>query len=314
MTARILIGTASWADQPLIDSGQFYPAAAKNAEQRLRHYASRFPLVEVDATYYAVPPPDTAKLWVERTPDDFIFDVKSYSLFTEHPTPVRRMSKALQAMLPPALAKKSSVYRKDVPSEFLDETWAAFVDAVQPLYAAGKLGVVAFQFPKWVFPNRGTREYLAEIRDRLGNYRASVEFRNNVWLNAENREDTLALLGDLDFSYTCVDEPQGFSSSVPPIAVATNDLGIVRFHGRNAETWERRTRTSAERFDYWYTDEEVVEWVPKIEALADETDELHLVVNTNQSNQGPRNADLIRDRLLGSRIGAAIARASGEAQ
>lgn len=306
MTARILIGTASWADKPLAESGRFYPPEASSAESRLRYYASRFSLVEVDATYYGLPRADVARLWVERTPADFTFDVKAYSLFTEHPTPVHRLPAAVKEALPPALARKANLYREDTPPEVVDLCWSTFVDGILPLAEAEKLGVVVFQFPKWVFPNRRTKDYLAEVRERLGAYRAAVEFRNDVWLNAENREDVLALLGDLDMTYICVDEPQGFRSSVPPVAVATSALGFVRFHGRNAETWEKRTRTSAERFDYWYTDEDIAEWVPKIEALADETEELHLVMNTNRADQGPANADLVAEHLARSRVASAV--------
>ena len=69
---KFLVGTASWTDKTLIDCGRFYPADCKTPEARLRFYASNFPLVEVDSSYYAIPVPATAQLWVERTPDDFV--------------------------------------------------------------------------------------------------------------------------------------------------------------------------------------------------------------------------------------------------
>ncbi len=75
MGGRILVGSCSWADKTLIDSGWYPPAAAKSAEERLRYYAERFPIVEVDSTYYAIPHARNAELWVERTPDEFTFDV-----------------------------------------------------------------------------------------------------------------------------------------------------------------------------------------------------------------------------------------------
>jgi uncharacterized protein YecE (DUF72 family) len=116
-------------------------------------------------------------------------------------------------------------------------------------------------------------------------------------MRADNREETLARLGDLGFTYICVDEPQGFASSVPPVVAATSDVAFVRFHGRNRETWEKRTKTSAERFDYWYQPDELDEWVPGIRELAREAEELHLVMNTNNYDQGPRNAELLAERL-----------------
>ena len=293
MAAPVLIGTASWADKALTESGKFYPPDADSAEARLRFYASRFPLVEVDTTYYGLPQQSMAEQWAERTPDDFVFDVKAFALFTEHPAAVARLPKELRAELPAALAGKRNLYRKDAPPDVVDYCWRAFIDGLSPLAAAGKLGVVVFQFPKWVFPNRRTWSYFDEIKDRLGTYRAAVEFRNDIWLRADNREETLNRLGDLDFSYICVDEPQGFRSSVPPVVAASNDLGFVRFHGRNRDTWEKRTARASDRFDYRYEEAEFKEWVPGFHELVGETRAVHAIMNTNNDDQGPANAELL---------------------
>src|SRR5690348_13360335 len=85
---EVRVGTASWTDRTLIESG-WYPPEANNPEKRLRYYARQFPLVEVDATYYALPAEQTARAWAERTPPGFTFNIKAFSLFTQHPTPVR---------------------------------------------------------------------------------------------------------------------------------------------------------------------------------------------------------------------------------
>jgi uncharacterized protein YecE (DUF72 family) len=295
--AEILLGTASWADRPLIESGRFYPGEAKTPESRLRYYASRFPLVEADTTFYGLPTRATAEAWVARTPPGFTFDVKAYSLFTEHPSPVARFPKELQAMLPPGLAAKRNLYRKDMPPNLVDYCWSTFVDALAPLHDSGKLGVIVFQFPKWVFANNHTKDYLWQVKERLGHYRGAVEFRNETWMQPAERENTLALLGDAGFSYICVDEPQGFKSSVPPVAAATNDLAFVRFHGRNAAMWEKRTESSAARFDYYYRPEELDEWVPKIHLLSRQAERVHLIMNTNNADQGPANLASLEERL-----------------
>ncbi len=291
---KLLPGTASWTDKPLIEGGRFYPPEAKSAEARLRYYATQFPLVEVDAPYYGLPTVAQAERWVERTPPGFTFDVKAYSLFSEHPTPVARLPKAIQAELPPDLRMKRQFYRRDAPG---DLCWSTYLDALLPLHDAGKLGVIVLQFPRWVTPNRRSHAYLEEVRERLGHYRGAVEFRNHRWLDAEHRESTLALLGDLELAFICVDEPQGFDSSVPPVAAATTELAFVRFHGRNAAMWEASTRTSSERFDYYYEAAELDEWTPRIRSLAEEANEVHLVVNTNNFDQGPVNARLLAERL-----------------
>ncbi|MBX7110732.1 MAG: DUF72 domain-containing protein [Dehalococcoidia bacterium] len=301
MPGRILIGTASWTDKPLIESGRFYPPEAKTPEARLRHYATQFPLVEVDSTYYGLPTVENAERWVERTPPGFVFDVKAYSLFTEHPTPVARLPKALQAILPAGIVGKRSFSREDAPGEFVDLCWSTFNDALLPLHDAGRLGAIVFQFPKWVYPSRYTHHYLEEIRERLGTYRGAVEFRQARWLDAEHQEETLALLGDLELTYICVDEPQGFPSSIPPVAaVTTPGLAYVRFHGRNAETWEKRTETSSERFDYYYPPSELEEWASKVADLAMDADEVHLIMNTNNYDQGPENGRRL-ERVLHDR-------------
>ena len=316
--AELLLGTASWTDKPLIAGGRFYPPEAKSAEARLRHYATQFPLVEVDAPYYGLPTVEQAQRWVERTPAGFTFDVKAYSLFTEHPTPVARLPKAIQAELPPELVGKAQFYRRDAPPDLVDLCWATYTDALLPLHDAGRLGAIVLQFPKWVTPNRGSYAYLEEVRERLGHYRGAIEFRNARWLDAEHQESTLALLGDLELTFICVDEPQGFESSVPPVAAATTDLAFVRFHGRNAAMWEARTRISSERFDYWYEEAELEQWVPRIRALASEAKAVHLVVNTNNFDQGPANARLLSQRLaaagLATRPGFAVPEAPGASE
>lgn len=295
--SRIRIGTASWTDRPLIESGRFYPERASTPEARLRFYATQFPLVEVDATYYGLPTDVQARHWVERTPPGFCFDVKAYSLFTDHPTPVDRLPQAIRQDLPAELHGRARFYRRDAPPRFLDLCWSTFIDALLPLHNAARLGAIVFQFPRWVVPGREAYDYLAEIRDRLGHYRGAIEFRNARWLDAEHQEETLNLLGDLGLAYICVDEPQGFESSVPPVSIATTDLAFVRFHGRNGAMWEARTGTASERFDYYYRPQEMDEWVPRIAALAEQASDVHLIMNTNNHDQGPANAELLAQRL-----------------
>ena len=107
----ILVGTSSWTDPTLIQSGRFYPSSAKTAEARLQFYASRFNLVEVDSSYYSMPAERTARLWVERTPQNFVFDVKAFRLFTMHPTPAKALPKDVKEALPSEAKSKENLYR-----------------------------------------------------------------------------------------------------------------------------------------------------------------------------------------------------------
>jgi uncharacterized protein YecE (DUF72 family) len=286
----VRFGTASWTDPTMTAPGVFYPAGAKTAEERLRYYASQFPVVEVDATYYALPNRRTAEGWVERTPDGFVFDIKAHALMTGQPTEVARLPKAVREELPSELTEKKRIYRKDMPAEVLDGVYAQFREALEPLIEAGKLGAVFVQFPKWVFPSNEARELILETRERLA-LPIAVEFRHGSWFNEKNAERTVRFLQDNKIPYVAVDEPQGFKSSVPPVIVPTSDdLAIFRFHGRNAENWEKKDIPPSERFRYLYDEDELADWTPKIAAVAKKTKETHVVYNNCFSNYGTTNA------------------------
>ena len=231
----VRFGTASWTDPTMTAPGVFYPEGASSAEERLRYYASRFSTVEVDSTYYALPNKRTAEAWADRTPKGFVFDIKAHALMTGQPTELNRLPKAVREDLPAELKEKKRVYRKDVPAELLDEVYRQFREALEPLVAAGKLGAVFVQFPKWVFPSNEARELILETRQRL-ELPIAVEFRHGSWFNEKNAERTVKFLEDNKIPYVAVDEPQGFKSSVPPVIVPTSEeLAIFRFHGRNEE-------------------------------------------------------------------------------
>ena len=224
---RILIGTSSWTDPTLIKEADFYPPGANTPEKRLRFYATRFPLVEVDSSYYYPPSEANSVRWVERTPDDFTFNIKAYSLLTNHPTRPDSLFADIRESLPPI--RKRFVYRDQLPQEAVDEVWQRFHDAIWPLHEAGKLGAVLFQFPQWFVRNRESRGYIQECKARLADYRVAVEFRHRSWMAPEHVEDTLGFLEELELPYVCVDMPQGFESSVPPVAAATTpDLAMVQ--------------------------------------------------------------------------------------
>jgi uncharacterized protein YecE (DUF72 family) len=306
MTGHILVGTCSWADKTLIDSG-WYPPEAKKPEDRLRFYADNFPIVEVDSTYYAIPQERNAEAWVTRTPREFVFDVKAYAPFTGHAAAVKALAKDLREALPAAVQEKANFYYKDLPPEIGDEVWRRFNETLLPLDSAGKLGTVLFQFPPWFGPRSDNRAYILEAKERLGQYAMAVEFRNGMWMGEErDRERTLSFLSDNGITYVCVDEPQGFKSSVPPVAAATAPTAIVRMHGRNAEMWTKRVKTAAERFDYLYKRDELEEWVPRVRDLASSAREVHVLMNNCHRDYGVRNA-----REIGEMLGVLRTQAPG---
>src|SRR6185503_6899912 len=128
--ATVRIGTASWTDPTMVEPGVFYPPDATTAEDRLRYYADQFPIVEVDATYYALPTRRLGELWLERTPPDFTFDIKAHALMTAQPSEVKRLPKDIREALPPELADKKRIYGKDLPEELRTAIWDAFKDGI----------------------------------------------------------------------------------------------------------------------------------------------------------------------------------------
>jgi uncharacterized protein YecE (DUF72 family) len=270
---QIRVGTAGWTDKSLIDSG-WYPAGASNPEQRLRYYATQFPLVEVDSAYYALPAERNAEAWAARTPDGFTFNVKAFSLFTQHPTPVRMLPADLREAA--GKAGKDRVYLKDVDQKLADEAWDRFLAALEPLRAAGKLGAILLQFPPWFPIGRANKQYILGCAERVAPRRVCVEFRNRTWMTDENKDETLKFLSDHQLPYVCVDEPQGYPNSIPPVIAATSDLAVVRLHG-HSEHWD--AKTVQERFNSRYSEQELETWAGNVKKLAAEADETHVVFN-----------------------------------
>lgn len=288
---EIRFGTASWTDPTITRGAVFYPPGVDSAEERLRYYSSRFSLVEADSTYYALPARRMAELWNERTPADFTFNVKAHALMTGQPTEVQRLPRELREALPSELAEKKRIYGKDLPPELYDEVWRIFRDAMEPLRSSGKLGAVLLQYPRWFHPGHDNRSRILEARDRLGDLASAVEFRNSGWFSERNSERTLDFLARNEIPFVMVDEPQGFTSSVPPIeAVTSPRLAMVRFHGRRASNWERPGVPVVERFRYLYDRAELEEWAPRITRAAEQATETHVIMNNCYSNYGTTNA------------------------
>jgi uncharacterized protein YecE (DUF72 family) len=288
---QIRVGTASWTDKTLIASG-WYPPEANTPEQRLRFYARQFPLVEVDSSYYALPAEQTAATWAARTPAGFTFNVKAFSLFTQHPTPV----KALPADLREAVAKtgKNRVYLKDVDPDVTGQAWDRFLAALGPLHEAGKLGAILLQFPPWFPISRANKEYIAACAERVAPRRVCVEFRHRSWMTPDNQQETLDFLSARQLPYVCVDMPQGYRSSIPPVLAATSDLAVVRMHG-HSDKWD--SKDIYERFGYRYTDAELDEWAGKIRGLADDATETHVLFNNCYRDYAQANAQQLVMRL-----------------
>jgi uncharacterized protein YecE (DUF72 family) len=264
--ATVRLGTCSWTDEGLLKL--WYPKGVSSAEARLRFYAEHFDTVEVDSPFYRLPSPETTARWAERTPAGFVFHVKASGEMTGHREADR------------------------------DTAFQEFREALEPLESSGKLRGVLLQYPPRFVKSREAREELEAVGPLLDPLVPLVEFRHRSWMTEEERTDTLSFLERHGLAYVSVDSPRTRASNVMPrIAAATHDVAYVRFHGRNWKTWNMKTRTSAERFDWLYTKEDLADWVEPIAGLAREAREVYAFFNNNRHDYAPRSATLLRELL-----------------
>ncbi|MES2186105.1 MAG: DUF72 domain-containing protein [Pseudomonadota bacterium] len=283
----LLAGSASWTDPTLIACGRFYPPAARSAEERLRFYATQFPLAEVDSSYYALPSARNAQRWAERTPPGFMFDLKAFRLFTGHATPAASWPADLRGELPSGAPLR---YR-EVPHELRQELWHRFRQALVPLHAAGKLGAVLFQFSPAVRAGAPAEVHLEHCVDMMAGATCAFEFRHRSWFDGAQNDRTLALERALGAVHVVVDAPQSAGNSVPAVWAATRaDLAIVRLHGRNTAAWNAPAAASSGRFQYDYSEAELAAMLPELRRLDASVEQLHVVLNTNYRDQGQANA------------------------
>jgi uncharacterized protein YecE (DUF72 family) len=295
MAAAVRIGTCSWADEAL--TKHWYPPGTP-AQARLPHYAEHYSTVEVDSTYYRVPTEQMVRGWAERTPAGFVMHVKAFGLMTRHPVKLEQVPPELREGLP--VDDRGRVDRP--PRELRGLVFDAFLDALEPLRASGKLGGVLFQLPPYVTWKPSSLDSLEWANDRLRGLRMLVEPRHRSWYEEDVRAELLRWLEERGLSWVVVDAPRLDGGNVPlTLVAATSPLAYVRFHGRNAGTWNVRGGSAADRFDWTYAPEELREWAPPLRELAGEAEEVYaLFNNNNQTNgvaQGPAGADLLRKIL-----------------
>ena len=283
-----LVGTASWTDKTLLDSGKFYPESVKTPEARLRFYASQFNLVEVDTSYYAIPSVTTVQHWAERTPAGFVFNVKAFSLFTGQWTSTDVLPRDIKQALG---AGRRMVY-KEMDAQLREELWKRFAACLVPLQVNGKLGLVHFQFSPKVSRHKAAIEHIEHCLQHLPGPTLSIEFRHpSWWENDAVTADTLAMLRSLGLVHTIVDGPQGTPHSVPAIWEATHpDHALLRLHGRNTVAYGRPAKSAAERFDYAYTSEELQALAKQFDRIARSVKYAHALFNNCMEDKAQLNA------------------------
>jgi uncharacterized protein YecE (DUF72 family) len=265
--ATVRLGTCSFADEGLLKA--WYPRGVSTSKARLAYYAERFDTVEIDSPFYHLPDRAVTRRWAERTPPEFVFHVKAHRSMTWHDG-----------------------------REPTDADFAEFRRSVEPLELSGKLRGILLQYHPRFVKSDAAKEELARAPERIAPLVPLVEFRHRSWMEPGERDDTLAFLERAGLAYVSVDTPMTRASNVVARhAYATHRVGYVRFHGRNEKTWNIRSEKSSDRFDWMYSEEELAEWVEKLDRIAGEADEVYAMFNNNRDDFAPRSATILR-RLL----------------
>lgn len=294
----VYTGTCSWTEPTLIKESSFYPAKTMSAEERLKFYANIFGTVEVDSSFYALPSEAVVALQTARTPADFVLHYKAYGMLTGHAVETRALPKAIREMLPSSLLDQARLSFKDVPEEPLRLAFRMFGGAMRPARDAGKLGLLVFQFPPWFSYSQTNLDYITRCRDELAGYRLAVEFRHPSWLADDTAEKAMHFLRDKGLTYISVDEPQFDKPlTVPPVFLATSDISYTRLHGRNKESWFKKGLSTAERFAYKYTQEELTGLAKLITPLAKSTDKTFVMFNNCFRDYAVTNAMIMAEIL-----------------
>lgn len=287
--ARILVGTAGWADRDLIASG-WYPANVRTPAERLEHYAARFPFVEVDSTYYAIAPEQRVLGWAtSASKSDLVMDVKAYSLFTGQRTRAATLPADLRE-----LAGRDWLTADRASADLLDAAWQRFHDSVEPLRQAGRLGLVTLQFPPWYGCDGNGERLVERALEQCAPLPAAVEFRNPSWIEPENRDRTFKLLRAHDAAFVCVDMPQGHAGAMPPLMAVTGKKAVIRMHGQSPD-W--RDGGKEDRYRYEYSDDELEGWADRARELSSRAEEVHVVLNTCCAGAAQRAAGRLQEIL-----------------
>lgn len=293
--ARILIGTSGYSFEDW--KGRFYPDGIRSSDM-LSYYASQFPMVEINYTYYRMPSARVTDAMGKKTPADFEFVVKLNRVMT-HENPI------IGSFIPPkegeaarhrtgasGVDESNGVREPELPFAELRDSISQFKDGIAPLVDSGKLSVLLAQFPYGFVNTQSNLDYVMRLAREFSEFRFVVEFRNSGWVS-QAVFDALKANG---IGFCCVDEPK-LKGLFPPIAVTTSsDVSYVRFHGRNAAKWWQRG-DSSERYNYLYSEEELKPWAAKIRQLAENSRRTYVLFNNCTEGKAAENAKQMQTLL-----------------
>jgi len=258
---KVKIGTSGFSFDDW--KGTVYPSHLKK-DDWLKYYEESlgFKTLEVNFTYYTLPSPKSFLSMCSKTSRGFEFTVKAHKSTTHEITPTRGIN---------------------------SDTFGKFVSSLRPLIEQGKLSCVLAQFPYSFIPAPQNFDYLKKFKESIGDIPLTIEFRNRLWL----KEETFNFLKENLLGYCIVDEPK-LSKLMPFHPDATSEVGYFRFHGRNTQWFNS---SSAIRYNYLYSKEELKIFLPSIKMIASKTQKVLIFFNNCHGGSAAKNA-LMMTKLL----------------
>jgi len=261
--AEYYFGIAGWSYPDW--KGIVYPSGSGKGFDELSYVAIHFDVIELNNTFYRIPEARLAESWARRVKHNprFRFTAKLWQGFTH---------------------EKKEIDKGEVKQ---------FVDAVQPLREAGKLGALLVQFPVSFRRDEDTWERLGEIAQHFRGFPLVVEFRHRSWV----ADEVLAWLEEQGIGFCNVDEPV-FRQMIKPSSVVTGLTAYVRFHGRNYQNWFSKEANRDSRYDYLYSEEELDEWIPRIRKMGEKAKDVYVIGNNHFRGQAPANILQLKSKTV----------------
>jgi uncharacterized protein YecE (DUF72 family) len=210
--APVHIGCSGWIYRSW--AGEFYPEGCPQ-RRWLEYYATVFDTVEINNTFYRLPTRATVEGWVRRTPDHFVFTVKSSRYLTH----VKRLTDLEQGV---------------------ERLW----ERLEPLVRSPKMGPVLWQLPATF---RRDDDRLGYALAHLPPGRHAFEFRHDSWF----APDVLAALREHGVALVIGHHPE---RPWQPLEL-TADFTLVRLHygtrGRRGNYSETELQEWARRIEAW---------------------------------------------------------------
>ncbi|MCP8616085.1 DUF72 domain-containing protein [Salirhabdus salicampi] len=266
----IHIGLTGWGDHDSL-----YKHGTSH-QQKLMEYASHFPVVEIDSSFYAIQPERNYQKWVKETPDSFTFVVKAFQALTGHDRVERSVGEVKHLL---------QEYR----------------ESIQPVIQAGKLDMVLFQFPPWFDLTNKNIKRLRFIKNHLADLPLALEFRNRSWFSSDHvTAKTIAFMKNEGWIHSICDEPQAGQGSIPTVLEATHkEKTLIRFHGRNVHGWKKNGRHNWRevRFLYNYNEDELLQWRNWLHQLKEDSKHITVLFNNNSGGDAANNAKQLQSLL-----------------